>query len=376
MTRVRLKGLNSIRKRLADGSTVTYWYAWKGGPRLPGAPGSPEFVAAFAAAHEARKIPTGEDLRSLVGLYRAAPEFTGLADATRKVWLRWLDRIAEVEGELAIGGLPLAALDDRRVRADILAWRDQWAHQPRTADYAMQVLSRVLSWGMDRGILALNAAAGVSQLYKGNRADQIWTDAEVAAFVAAAPSPEVGFIIRLACVTGLRREDLAALAWSHIGDVAIVKPTSKSRGHRKGQKSAIIPLLPETKALLNEIREQQLSRHTELTTAARRKGKAPPPMPLTVLSNTRGRPWKVTGLDSAVQDGKAATTPPIDKHLHDTRGTFGTRLRIKGRLTASEIADVLGWEEERAERLLAVYVDRDDIVRSIAERISRNEAGT
>lgn len=372
MTRVRLKGLNSIRKRLADGSTATYWYAWKGGPRLPGAPGSPEFVAAFVAAHEARKTPTGDDLRTLVNQYRGSPEFTGLADATRKVWLRWLDRIAETEGDLAIGGLPLAALDDRRVRADILAWRDQWAHQARTADYAMQVLSRVLSWGMERGLLALNAAAGVSQLYKGNRADQIWTDAEIAAFVAAAPSPEVGFIIRLACVTGLRREDLAALAWSHVGDVAIVKPTSKSRG----QKSAIIPLLPETTALLSEIREQQLLRHTDLSEAARRKGKPAPPMPLTVLSNTRGRPWKVTGLDSAVQDTKAAATPPIDKHLHDTRGTFGTRLRKNARLRASEIADVLGWEEDRAERLLAVYVDRDDIVRSIAERISRNEAGT
>ena len=40
MVRVRLKGLNSIRKKLADGSTVTYWYAWKGGPRLTGSPGS------------------------------------------------------------------------------------------------------------------------------------------------------------------------------------------------------------------------------------------------------------------------------------------------------------------------------------------------
>lgn len=372
MARVRLKGLNSIRKRLADGSTVTYWYAWKGGPRLSGATGSPEFLAAFNAAHAQRKAPTGDNLRALTSLYRASPEFTGLAAATRKVWTRWLDLIADLEGEHAIGGLPCAALDDRRVRADLLAWRDQWAHQPRSADYAMQVLSRVLSWAMDRGLLALNAAAGVSQLYKGNRADQVWTDAEVAAFVAAASSPEVGFIIRLACVTGLRREDLAALAWSHVGDVAIVKPTSKSGGAR----SAIIPVLPETVALLKEIREQQMRRHADLCASAARKGRPSPVMPLTVLSNTLGRPWRVTGLDSAVQDGKAAATPPIDKHLHDSRGTFGTRLRKKARLTAAEIADILGWDEDRAERLLAVYVDRDDIVRSIAERIHRNESGT
>ncbi len=40
--RVQLKGINRITKRLADGSTVTYFYAWKGGPRLPGKPGDPE----------------------------------------------------------------------------------------------------------------------------------------------------------------------------------------------------------------------------------------------------------------------------------------------------------------------------------------------
>jgi integrase len=372
MARVRLKGVNSIRKRLADGSVVTYWYAWKGGPRLPGKPGSPEFLAAFNAAHALRKVPTGDNLRALTCLYRASPEFTGLADATRKVWTRWLDLVAATDGPHPIGALPCAALDDRRVRADLLAWRDQWAHQPRSADYAIQVLSRVLSWAMDRGLIALNPAAGIGQLYKSNRADQVWTDAEVAAFVAAAPSPEVGFIIRLACVTGLRREDLAALAWSHVGDVAIVKPTSKSRGTR----SAIIPVLPETLTLLQEIRAQQLQRHADLSATARRKGRPGPVMPLTVLSNTQGRPWKVTGLDSAVQDGKASATPPIDKHLHDTRGTFGTRLRKKARLTAAEIAQILGWDEARAERLLAVYVDRDDIVRSIAERIRRNESGT
>jgi hypothetical protein len=36
--RLRLKGLNSITKKLADGTPRTYWYAWKGGPPLRGEP--------------------------------------------------------------------------------------------------------------------------------------------------------------------------------------------------------------------------------------------------------------------------------------------------------------------------------------------------
>src|ERR1019366_1415745 len=48
--RIRLKGINSITKRLADGSKRTYWYAWKGGPPLSGEPGSAEFVASYNEA--------------------------------------------------------------------------------------------------------------------------------------------------------------------------------------------------------------------------------------------------------------------------------------------------------------------------------------
>ena len=48
--RVNLKGINRITKRLADGSSVTYDYAWKRGPTLPGKPGDLEFIAAFNEA--------------------------------------------------------------------------------------------------------------------------------------------------------------------------------------------------------------------------------------------------------------------------------------------------------------------------------------
>lgn len=372
MARVRLKGLNSVSKRLADGSRVTYWYAWKGGPRLPGKPGDPAFVAAFAKAVQDRRTPSAETLSTLVSRYRASPEFTGLADATRREWVRWLDRIMadDVADPLAIGGLPWAALDDRRVRADLLAWRDQWADRPRTADYGVQVLSRVLGWAVSRGLLALNAAAGIEQLYAADRADQIWTPAEVERFAAAAKSPEVAAIVRLACVTGLRREDLAGLMWTHVGEFAIVKPTGKSRGRR----TAVIPLLDDARQLLVEIREQQARRHAALCASAERKKRPAPPRPATVLSNTRGRPWSVNGLEHQVIDAKQAADPPIDKHLHDARGTFATRLR-RGGLTSPEIADILGWDEKRVERLLATYVDQDRIVMDIAERLRRNEAG-
>ncbi len=90
-----------------------------------------------------------------------------------------------------------------------------------------------------------------------------------------------------------------------------------------------------------------------------------------MLTNSRCLPWTANGLEHQVVDTKAKAG--IDKHLHDARGTFGTFLRKVGKLTAAEIADVLAWEEARVERLLATYVDRDDIIRSIAARLNRNK---
>lgn len=371
MAVVRLKGLNRVRKRLKDGREVVYWYAWKGGPKLEGKLGSPEFVASYNRAVADRKSPRNDTLAGLVAQYRASPEYAKLSDTTKRHWARWLDRVADTSGPLEIGSLGLAMLDDRRVKEDLLEWRDQWAATPRTADYAVQVLSRILSWGVSRGKLAINAAAGIEQLYESDRADQIWTADEEALYCLAAPSPEVAFIVPLANLTGLRREDLTRLSWSHVGEAAIVLRAGKSEHRGREAKDVVVPVLGETRELLGAIKAQQERRHAELCAVATRKKKPAPPKPLTVLSNTRGKPWTVNGLEHQVIDAKGSVG--IDKHLHDARGTFGTRLRKAG-LRASEIADILGWEERRVERLLATYVDRDAIVRDLAERIRENES--
>ncbi|MBU4040821.1 MAG: tyrosine-type recombinase/integrase [Alphaproteobacteria bacterium] len=364
------KGIRRVIRRGPDGEIVSvYYYAWKGGPRLVGKPGSREFTASYAAALQGQKRKPADTLAGLALRYQASPEFAGLADSTQKEWRRRIATICADEGKLDIGGIPIEALNDPRVKADILAWRDQWQATPRGADFRMQVLSRILSWGQQRGLLTMNVVTGMGQLYRNNRADQVWTADELDRYVAASSSPEISFVAPLACLVGLRLDDLHTLLWSEVGDVAIVKVTRKGRGKR----TAVIPLLAETRELLAQIRGQQVARNAELTARAGRLGRAPPSLPLTVLSNTFGRPWRYSGLVARVGETKAAATPPIEKHLHDARGTFATRLRKTG-LTAPEIADALGWDEVRVERLLTVYVDRNTIVQGIAERIQRLEA--
>jgi hypothetical protein len=151
--RVRLRGINSVRKRLADGRIKTFWYAWKGGPPLRGEPGTPEFIASYNEAASRKVIPPRGTLLSVLQAYQDSEDFRGLADSTRRSYVPLIARI-----EKAFGDFPLSALTDRRSRGVFLTWRDELAANAgrRQADYAWTVLARVLSWSLNRGLVTAN----------------------------------------------------------------------------------------------------------------------------------------------------------------------------------------------------------------------------
>src|ERR1700730_183581 len=170
MVRVELRG---IAKTRAKGRT--YYYAWRGGPRLQGEPGTPEFMASYNEAIESRRKAEPGGFRSLVVLYRASSGYAKLAESTRKEWSPWLDRISDYFGDLRIVQF------DRpeKIRPAIRRWRSQWTDKPRTADYALQVLSRVLALGVEEGSIAGNPCEGIKRLYSGDRSEIIWIDADI-----------------------------------------------------------------------------------------------------------------------------------------------------------------------------------------------------
>jgi integrase len=334
---VSLKGINRVRTRLAGGKVATYYYAWKGGPRLPGKPGDPEFIAAFNAAIADRAPSAQSTLAGLVHLYKSKPEYLNLAASTRKEWSRWLDRIVAHD----IGSLTLRALEDRRVRTDMMEWRDEFADRPRAADYGVQVLSRVLNFAVDRGLLKANHALGIAQIYSANRAHQIWEQGELAAFCKAASAP-VSRALRLACFTGLRRGDLVDLRWGQVSDLYIERETNKS-GRRT---VALIPIIQDARAVLDEVGRREPLEH--------------------VLLNSWGKPWTATGLTHQIVD--VNNRLGLAKRLHDARGTFATRLRLAG-LSSTQISDVMGWKSSRVEQILARYVDREAIIADMAAKL-------
>ena len=55
--RVRMRGVNTVRKRLSGGTRATYYYHRATGRRLAGEPNSPEFLVSFAEAERAYTQP-------------------------------------------------------------------------------------------------------------------------------------------------------------------------------------------------------------------------------------------------------------------------------------------------------------------------------
>ena len=337
MVKINLKG---IAKVTAKGRT--YWYAWRGGPRLRGEPGSAEFIASYNEAIESLRTPDPGRFKSLVMLYRASADYKSLASSTQKNWSIWLDRVAEYFGELRI------AQFDRpeKIRPVIRQWRNKWADKPRTADYALQVLSRVLAHAVDPlGRIAGNPCKGIKRLYSSDRSEIIWTEADIAEFKAVC-TRELAHAVDLASHTGLRLGDLIRVSWSHVGDDAIVLRTGKSRQRRE----AIIPLYDDLRAVLDRI----------------------PKVATTVLTTTKGKPWTASGLSTAVQRAKAAASwDAKDLHFHDLRSTAATKFYVAG-LSVRVIAEIMGWEEETVVKIIRRYVGRGAATRAAIAQL--NEA--
>ncbi len=345
---MNLAGVAYVVKRRKGKPLIHYYYAWRGGPQIMRVEGGPKprltpaAIAAYQAAHAKRLTAPGDTLAGLATGWRDSPEWQALAPTTRNEWGRCLSEI-----EARFGKAPLGAVDDRRFRADIMAWRKGMADTPRKADYHITVLKALLSWGRVQGQLALNVADGIPQLYKGgNRAGIVWTPDDIALLRPVLPV-QLQDALDLARLSGLRRGDLVKLPLSAFGPHAIVWRTSKSNGERV----VTVPMLPELAGLVETLRTRHRAPGIE-----------------TALVNSRGKPWTVSGLTGTFNAHRDCVG--ITKRLHDIRGTFCTELCLAG-LTDETVAGIMGWSVARVAEIRRVYVDQARTVVAIGEALAR-----
>jgi integrase len=227
-----------------------------------------------------------------------------------------------------------------------MAWRDKLAVDSgrRQADYAWSVLALILAWALDRGLVAANPCEKGGRVYRGSRADKVWTVDDEATFLKCAPA-HLHLPLMLALWTGQRQGDLLRLAWSAYDGTRIRLKQSKT-GARVS-----IPVGSPLKAALD---------------STTKRG----PM---ILTSTDKRPWTSDGFRASWRKA-CAKSGIVGVTFNDLRGTAVTRLALAG-CTEAEIATITGHSLRDVRSILdAHYLHRDP---ALADRaIAKLEKGT
>jgi integrase len=313
----------------------TYYYAWRGGPRIEAQPGTKEFFDEIAhyrnpmASLDRRKIATW------VAKFKASPEYNDLGHESKYDMAPKLDSIAQTFGMLSVG-----ALDKPQIRGHIKEWRDQWRATPRTADKAKGYFSRLCSFMIEEGVLATNPCAGIANIYvKTDRSEIIWTPEDMGVMHGTeGVSQEIKDAMEFASLVGLRQSALLACPWTRVEKLCINMKGTKFGGKGRG----VIPIYPALRTFLDRLEKR-----------GRRA--------LTVLTNTDGEPWG-SGFGASWNTAmKRSKLKARGLHFHDLRGTAATNFYLAG-LSIQEIADMMGWQTKDVETLINTYVKKDELL--------------
>jgi integrase len=362
MARPSEGGFHQVKATLSDGTKATYWYAWRGGPRLPGKPGSKEFKDAYrkAVLGKASEEPPPAPLKpqtieTVADAYLDSQDYLKRKPRTQRDYRKHVKKIVAAFGTMPVDVFVYESVPQLRGR--FLDWRDTLAKRSlRQSDYTWAVLSTVLSWAVQRGKIKVNPCLGgkVKKLYDGTRADKIWSDEWIAAFYDVA-SDEMALAMALALWTGQRQGDLLRLTWkAYDGNFIRLKQS-------KGGVEVSPPVgWPLKNALANALEKRK---------------SAATPSPL-IIVNQDGRPYSENGFRVVWGKTCKQAKVPNSRHdgvtFHDLRGTAVTRLFLVG-CHEGQIATFTGHTRGKVRSILDKnYFCRD--IRLAQEAMAKYEA--
>lgn len=324
MTRVRVRGFQIFTDR--HGRPRCYHRATRTAVDLARAPiGSAEFFAEcarIAALTQNAPTPKAGTLAGLIRAYRGSTEFGDLAPRTKADYLALCDYLAPI-GDTALS---------KFTRPLVVKIRDKAADKlgRRRGSYVKTVLSILFAWGAERGLMADNPAAGIRDIRRDKarpKANRPWTDAERDAVLTAA-EPRLRAALALMAFTGIDPGDAVRLRRDQIKGGSLLIDRAKT-----GQAVAVpLAALAGLRAALDAM---------------------PPHDAVTVLASASGKPWTVSGLQTAWHRLKVrlieADQIGDGLTLKGLRHTVATILREAG-ADERTIADVLGQKTDAMAR--------------------------
>src|SRR5579863_7232779 len=195
--------------------------------RLPGLPGSKEFMDAYQAALlgiENQPCKFSYSPRGSFGYvckrYYASADFRMLHPSTQSWRRRVLDEICRSHGDKSI-----AKMQSRHVRM----LRDEKAQTPSASENRLKALRALFKWAVEAGEVSHDPTRDVRKLKHHSEGHHSWTIEEVKQFEGTHP---VGSKPRLAMAlmlyTGCRRADVVSLGPRHIKDGRLLYRQAKN----------------------------------------------------------------------------------------------------------------------------------------------------
>jgi integrase len=309
---------------------------------LPGAPGSPEFMAAYAAAIAAlptkpdagadRTVPGSLDALA-VAWYRSAP-FRQLGPSTQGVYRGILDRLRAKHGTK-----PVRLMEPRHVRALVA----EKAETPAAANHVLRIMRLLMRFAIEEGWRQDDPTRDVRRLKEKGEGIPTWSEADIAAFEAKWP---VGTRERLALAllvfTGQRRSDVVRMGRQHLRGEAI-----EVRQVKTGAR-LVIPIHPDLRAALGAVPEGQL----------------------TFLLTGQGKAFTPAGFAQRFKDWSAEAGVPAGRSPHGLRKAAARRLAEAG-CSAHQIAAVTGHKTLAEVERYTRAVDQAKLAEAAIARIGK-----
>jgi len=297
------KGVRAVRKRLADGSTTTYYYHRATGARLP-PPTDPTFGAKLAAAKPKAGRYAPGTLGALTIAYRASPEWRAKKLRTQIKQLHYIRPLEELHHLMVSDVKRAHILKIRSIIAQVTG--------PAAANAFAQLAASVFAWGRDNGWMEHSPLDRIKSLPGGHW--QAWTDAQADAATAALPE-HLRRTVVLARYTGQRRGDLIRMPWSAY-DGRFIRLRQEKTGAEM-----VLPVHAALKVELDAWRRVATS--------------------TLILTTAQGVPWQPTHLSNALARGLETIGLPDKLNVHGLRKLAATALAEAG-CSPHEIASITG----------------------------------
>ena len=309
--------------------------------KLPGEPGSPEFLAAYQAGMtEAKPAPRGPiegSLDHVAMAYYGSHAFKSLRATSQTNYRRIIERLRAEHG-----GKPVKLLNAVAVHHIL----DKRADHPAARNHLLRCLRALMRQAIAMGIRADDPTAGITKARYEVRGYRPWTDAEIEQYEAHHRSgTKARLAFALLLHTGQRRSDIVRLGRQHLSGGVLTFRQVKTGA------AVSIPLHPEL--------EREIA--------------AAPAGQLTFLANKQGKPHSAGGFYNLFVAWCAEAGLPPGLAPHGMRKATLRQMAESG-ATEHEIMSVSGHRSSQEIRTYTEAADRARLAKAGLAKVTAMRA--